>query len=280
MSAERLDSPGLGRLSALLKPEAEAMWRIPPKGALPIRMDPAGAREAVLLLHGFTGYPGEMEPLAKGLAGAGYAVSAPRLPGHGTCRHDFLLTGAEDWARRAYDAYLDLRADYELVHVCGHSMGGLLASSIAASFGVQRLILLAPAFEFSIRHIGLTPLIAPFRAVIAGGRKPSAFDRGNPVRNALHAEYWADVMVAPAAELMRLRRLCRKNIGHCRSRILVIAGDKDASVPVKVIDCLRGATPLAASFDSRVIQGAPHIFPFDEHGAETVSLVLEWMASP
>ncbi|MDP2791579.1 MAG: alpha/beta fold hydrolase [Rectinemataceae bacterium] len=280
MNADRDGSSPLRRLSALLKPEADAMWRIPPKGALPIRMDPAGAREAVLLLHGFTGYPGEMEPLATGLASAGYAVSAPRLPGHGTCRRDFLLTRAEDWARRAYDAYLDLRASYEIVHVCGHSMGALLASAIAVSFSVPRLILLAPAFEFSIRHIRLTSLLAPFKAVLAGNRKPSVFDLASPERTALHPEYWADVMVAPAAELMRLRRLCRKNIGHCGSRILVIAGEKDTSVPVEVIEYLRGAAPLAASFDSRVIPGAPHVFPFDEHAAETVSLVLEWMASP
>ena len=280
MNADRLGSSPIRRLSALLQPDAGAAWRIPLPGTLPIRMDPAGAREAVLLLHGFTGYPGELEPLAKGLAGAGWAVSVPRLPGHGTCRRDFLLTGAEDWARRAYDAYLDLRADYEIVHVGGHSMGALLASSIAVSFRVPRLILLAPAFEFSIRHIGLTSLIAPFKAVIAGNRRPSAFDLASPERTALHPEYWADVMVAPAAELMRLRRLCRKNIRHCRSRTLVIAGEKDTSVPVEVIDYLRRAAPHAASFDSRVIAGAPHVFPFDMHAAETVSLVLEWMASP
>jgi len=151
MNANRFGSSPSKRLSALLKPEAVEAWRIPLPGALPIRMDPAGAREAVLLLHGFMGYPGELEPLANGLAGAGYAVSVPRLPGHGTGRRDFLLTGAEDWARRAYDAYLELRAEYEIVHVGGHSMGGLLASSIAVSFGLPRLILLAPVFELSIR---------------------------------------------------------------------------------------------------------------------------------
>ncbi|MGB4586274.1 MAG: alpha/beta fold hydrolase [Rectinemataceae bacterium] len=280
MNANRFGSSPSKRLSALLKPEAVEAWRIPLPGALPIRMDPAGAREAVLLLHGFMGYPGELEPLANGLAGAGYAVSVPRLPGHGTGRRDFLLTGAEDWARRAYDAYLELRAEYEIVHVGGHSMGGLLASSIAVSFGLPRLILLAPVFELSIRYIWLTPLIAPFKAVIAGKRMPSAFDSANPVRNALYAEYWADVMVGQAAELMRLRRLCRNNVRYCRSRILVIAGENDSSVPVGVIDYLRRAAPLAASFDSRVIAGAPHVFPFDEHAAETVSLVLEWMASP
>jgi alpha-beta hydrolase superfamily lysophospholipase len=95
--------------------------------SLPFRIDPPGAKEAVLLLHGFTGQPWELSDVGKLLAGSGFAVYAPRYPGHGTRRVDFLATRAEDWARRAIDAYLELRADYRTVHVLGHSMGGLIA---------------------------------------------------------------------------------------------------------------------------------------------------------
>ena len=149
---------------------------------MPIRIDPTGAREAVLLLHGFSGYPGELAPLAEGLASAGYAVRAPRFPGHGTCRRDFMQTKAEDWARSAFDAYLEARCDYGTVHVAGHSMGGLLASAVAISFDAPRLILLAPAFELAIRGMGLTPFIAPFKGAIAMNRPVSAADSAYPAR--------------------------------------------------------------------------------------------------
>ncbi len=37
-----------------------------------------------LLVHGFTGTPQNVRPLADYLARRGLAVSAPRMPGHGT----------------------------------------------------------------------------------------------------------------------------------------------------------------------------------------------------
>jgi len=43
----------------------------------------AGHGPVVVLVHGFTGSPWELEPLVDALAGAGYAVRAPLLPGHG-----------------------------------------------------------------------------------------------------------------------------------------------------------------------------------------------------
>jgi len=269
----------MSRLNELLQTDSETRKiRLPVQEALPIRIDPDGAREAVLLLHGFGGIPGELEPLAQGLASAGYAVRAPRYPGHGTCRRDFLQTRAEDWTRKAYDAYLELRAEYEVVHVAGHSMGGLLASSVAISFDVQKLILLAPAFKLSIRYIGLTPLIARFKPVIPQNRPLSAFDMQSPARMALQPDYWADVMVAPAAELMRLNRLCRRNLKKLKSHTLLILGECDQTIPTNVAEYIRRAAPHAASFETHIIQGASHIFPFNEYAPEMVRTVLEWMA--
>src|SRR3546814_4504262 len=45
---------------------------------------PGGGPHGALVLHGFTGTPVSMRPLADGLADAGFAVEMPRLPGHGT----------------------------------------------------------------------------------------------------------------------------------------------------------------------------------------------------
>jgi len=265
-------------LEELLRADAAARPIKPPiREAMPIRIDPTGAHEAVLLLHGFSGYPGELTPLAEGLASAGYAVRAPRFPGHGTCRRDFMQTKAEDWTRSAYDAYLDARSDYGTVHVAGHSMGGLLASAVAISFDAPRLILLAPAFELAIKGMGLTPFIAPFKSAIAMNRPISAADSAYPARSALQPDYWADVLIRPAAQLERLRKACRKNIKRLKSRTLLILGGADRTVSPKVVHYLRKAAPGMASFDSHVIPGADHVFIFNEHSSTMLQLVLEWM---
>ena len=108
--------------------------------ALPITLygkdsgDAGGGRKAVLGLHGFAGYPGELSLPSAVLHKAGYTVFVPRIPGHGTNGEDFNTTTHHDWIRRAVDAYEDLKAVYDQVYVMGHSMGGILALLLAQHY--------------------------------------------------------------------------------------------------------------------------------------------------
>jgi len=86
-----------------------------------------GGRVGVLCLHGFTGNPASMRPVAEAFADAGYSVELPRLPGHGTTVEDMMTTGFPDWAAEAETALARLRTRTERVIVAGQSMGGLLA---------------------------------------------------------------------------------------------------------------------------------------------------------
>lgn len=254
----------------------KAITRLVPE-ARPFRMDPAGAKEAVLLLHGFTGIPRELLIVGAALAEAGYAVLAPRYPGHGTDRVDFLSTGAEDWLRRAIDSYLDLRAEYGTVHVLGHSMGGLIATTVAAAFNAPKLVLLAPAFKISRAGLGLTPLIALFAPVIRKNR-PLLDSETDPARRALFADYWADDMPAGLVHLERLRRQARRDLLRLHSKLLVIVGASDDVVPASVAGFVEERARGALTFESKSLAGAGHLFPFDANGAETARIVREWMS--
>jgi carboxylesterase len=89
---------------------------------------PAGA----LVLHGFTGNPGSMRAIAEVLAGAGFTVELPRLPGHGTTIEDMITTGWPDWLACAEEAYQRLAARCDRVVVVGLSMGGALTAWLAS----------------------------------------------------------------------------------------------------------------------------------------------------
>ena len=103
--------------------------------ALPRLM--VGSRDTgILLLHGWTGYPGQHYFLGEALNREGYTVSIPRLPGHGTDRTDFLKSGAADWIRRAEDAFMELGTIKKQVIPVGVSMGALLALHIGARWSV------------------------------------------------------------------------------------------------------------------------------------------------
>ncbi|MEV6059935.1 alpha/beta fold hydrolase [Nocardia asteroides] len=93
--------------------------------------DHTGGEHGVLVLHGFTGSPQSVKPLAKWFAEAGFSVSAPLLPGHGTTVEDMLATGWTDWSNAAERAYLDLASRCSRIVVAGLSMGGTLTTWLA-----------------------------------------------------------------------------------------------------------------------------------------------------
>ena len=105
-------------MPAALMPGAEP-WSYEPQGT------DSGA--GVLLLHGFTGSPSSLREIAERLAGGGFHVELPCLPGHGTVVDDMLLTDWTDWSGEAARAHDRLAARTDRTVVIGQSMGGALA---------------------------------------------------------------------------------------------------------------------------------------------------------
>lgn len=86
-----------------------------------------------LVVHGLTGTPQSVAGVASALGSAGFSTSAPMLPGHGTSPLDLAERGWSDWSDVVEAAYAELAARCSSVVVCGLSMGGALAASVAAA---------------------------------------------------------------------------------------------------------------------------------------------------
>lgn len=122
---------------------------------------PAAPRGGVLLLHGLTDSPYSVRTLAARYERAGFAVIAPRLPGHGTLPAALLDVRWQDWRAVVRVAMRELRArvgNDRPLHLLGYSNGGALALEYAfdaldPDAGLplpQRIVLVSPM-------IGLRP---------------------------------------------------------------------------------------------------------------------------
>jgi len=136
------------------------------KSTAPFYMEGSGAnrRICLLLIHGFTGNPGDFRSMAAYLNSAGYTVQAIRLPGHGTTSEEMRRTRWEDWWRHtliSFDLLQGMDARRIIVPV-GFSMGGLLAMKLSLYRSVAGAVsLAAPIFlrDRRIRYAGIVRFV-------------------------------------------------------------------------------------------------------------------------
>jgi carboxylesterase len=91
-----------------------------------------------MLIHGLTGAPAEMKPLAKRLARRGFEVHAPLLAGHGADEATLLKTTWRDWLDGLVEAHDRFAAEVDTVSVAGICMGGALGLLLAAERPAMR----------------------------------------------------------------------------------------------------------------------------------------------
>ena len=100
----------------------------------------------LLIIHGFTGSPHSMRPIADHFIKLGYPVEMPRLAGHGTHWRDMVATEYKEWVDGVEEGYWKLlNAGYRVI-IIGISMGGCIATNLAARHDVLGMVLINPYF--------------------------------------------------------------------------------------------------------------------------------------
>lgn len=115
----------------------------------------------VLLVHGFTGSPASMRPLADDLAARGFTIEMPLLPGHGTDWKDLLKVTWHDMARETVQAFERLRAASRRQIAVGLSNGGLITMRLAQTRGddLAGIVLINPFLATRDPRAKILPLM-------------------------------------------------------------------------------------------------------------------------
>lgn len=125
-------------------------------------------RKGVLLIHGMTGAPAEMRPVARRLHRAGFAISAPMLAGHGSDRNALLKTNWRDWLGSVREAYKRLAAEVDEVYVAGICAGGALGLALCAEFPeIKGAAVYSMTFEYDGWNMPKWSTAAPLIQLVA-----------------------------------------------------------------------------------------------------------------
>ena len=190
-------------------------------------------RIAVLFLHGFNSSPHALREWARLTADAGYRVSLPRLPGHGTTWRELAATRWRDWYDCAERELLALAAETDQVFVAGHSMGGSLALRLAAHRreAVAGLVLVNPGLLAYPLH-----RLAPLASLVISRVPSRRHDIAEP--GALRHGYDQTPLRA-AVSLFEMFAEVRASLDLVTCPTLVFKSVADHVIPGASVDYLR-----------------------------------------
>ncbi|MFP6605606.1 MAG: alpha/beta fold hydrolase, partial [Myxococcota bacterium] len=110
-------------------------------------------RVGALCLHGLTGTPYEVRPIAEALAARGIHARGPVLPGHDAGPEELARVPFTVWIEAAREEIEKLRAQHETVFVAGLSMGGLAALAVASEGRADAIAVVATPLRLHPAHL-------------------------------------------------------------------------------------------------------------------------------
>lgn len=179
----------------------------------------------VLLIHGFTGSPGEMRPLGEYLADKEFTVYGLRLPGHCTSPEDMNTKRWRDWTNAVEQGYNKLiNEGIKNIFVCGLSMGGVLTLYFGETHKeVAGLIPMSAPVEIKDKRLILVPILKHF----------VKFLRKEDTEEAKYEIYHYSYDVVPLKalhELTKLLKVTRQKLDKVVSPILIVQSKNDELV--------------------------------------------------
>ena len=186
------------------------------------------------MLHGFTGTPNSLRPLAEAFANDGFSVDLPLLPGHGTTVADLAACQFSDWTDAAEAAYSELAARCDHTVVVGLSMGGTLACWLGERHrAIAGIVLINPLAEPPVAEF-----IATMRAALEAGVTEVPSIGSDIAKPSVEGGGYASTPIAPLLSLFEGVALVAERLDEVVSPVLLLSSRTDHVVPVASGDLL------------------------------------------
>ncbi len=189
----------------------------------PFDLDPVGRTDAAALcLHGLTGTPYEVRPIAEELVARGIRARGIWMAGHNGTVQDLAETSHEEWVGLARQELDRLRAEYTKVFLVGVSMGGLVSLRLAETEAVDGLVVVGTPLVLGPPIPQLLPLLRLFQSE----RPKQGAGIEDPEARRRHPRFPA-MPLASVSELIALQARVRAELSRVDAPILVAHGRLD-----------------------------------------------------
>ncbi|WP_243388340.1 alpha/beta hydrolase [Bacillus kexueae] len=215
-----------------------------------------------LCIHGFTGGPYEVEPLANHLRKVTkWEVRVPTLPGHG---ESLSLGGVrfQEWIEKAEEELVQLLQSCQSVYVIGFSMGGLIAAYLSTKYDISKLVLLSAAAIY----MNPKQMLLDIKQMIQDGIQR------NLSENELFLRYKNKIAQTPLSatrQFQKLVRYVKPSLRDVEVPTLIVQGELDGIVPVKSAHYLHRVIP-AVEKELLLLPMSKHLIC---HGDDFLTLV-------
>lgn len=228
----------------------------------------------VVLIHGLTASPTEVQPIANAILSDDptATVSCPLLPGHGTTPEHLRHTPGQAWSRTVtheIDRIADRCGD---VNVVGLSLGGVLAAEAALDDSrVRTVALLAPVFGLGRMRSAFVALVRP---LLAYHRKGSRSLENHRAKGLFSYDRYP---LNSLRHLTKLGRSVRARLAEIKVPVLIAGGHLDRYVSWSAIESLAGEI----GSDQVVLVNCPssgHVLPHEPDAELLCDAILEFLA--
>jgi carboxylesterase len=231
--------------------------------------------DAALCIHGLTGTPYEVRPLAEALADRGLRARGPLLPGHGESPEELARVTYVDWLDCVRAEFVRLSGEHERVFVCGLSLGGLLTLWLAANEPVAAAAAVATPLRFRA-GVGLAVALGRFV------RPMLPKQGGSDIADAAARERHPSMPIMPTAsvhQLVRLQRVVRRALRDVHAPLLLAHGALDRTANPNNLEAIAAAVS-SERVDRLELEASAHVVPVDVDGPQLCAAVADFFARP
>jgi carboxylesterase len=177
-----------------------------------------------VLVHGFTGGPYEVAPLAEVLGREGFEIEVPILSGHGKGRSEMLRANREDWINSVEESCSKLftgpKDETGLRVLIGFSMGSLITAQLANAYSVDKLVMISPPLFYP----------NPKRLILDGLRLIFGTDQGAKKYFKQYSAKFRNTPIRSTWEFRKLVEECSKCLPEINIPTLILQGELDQVV--------------------------------------------------